>query len=53
MLSVIYAECHIQALCAECRYAECHYAKCRGALKSPGGKKSFNWTLETNSGRKR
>ncbi len=44
MLSVIYAECHIQALragchyveChyAECRYAECRYAECRGALIS-------------------
>jgi hypothetical protein len=47
MLSVIYAECHIQALhaeyhytecrCAgcrytECRYAECCYTECRGAL---------------------
>ncbi len=27
-----YAECHIQALYAECRYADCHYADCRGAL---------------------
>jgi hypothetical protein len=32
MLSVIYAECHIQALYFECRYAECQYAECRGAL---------------------
>jgi hypothetical protein len=42
MLSLIYAECHTQALytdchyaeClyAECRYAECHYAECRGAF---------------------
>ncbi len=37
MPSVIYAECHIQALFAEfhyaeCRYAECHFAECRGAL---------------------
>jgi hypothetical protein len=31
MLSVIYAECHIQALYAECRYAEYHYAECRYA----------------------
>jgi hypothetical protein len=35
MLSVIYAECHKQALCAECQYAEFHYAErhygeCRG-----------------------
>jgi hypothetical protein len=29
MHSVIYAECHIQAL-----YAEFHYAECRGAIKS-------------------
>ncbi len=34
MLSVIYAECHIQALYAECHYgerqnAECRYAECR------------------------
>ncbi len=33
MLSVIYAECHIQALYAERRYAECRYAECLGALK--------------------
>ncbi len=31
MLSVIYAECHIQALYAECRYAQCRYAECRYA----------------------
>jgi hypothetical protein len=41
MLSVVYAESHIQALYAEyhyveCRHAECHYvvchyAECRGA----------------------
>jgi hypothetical protein len=30
MLSVIYASCHMQALCAECRYNECRYAKCLG-----------------------
>jgi hypothetical protein len=24
ILSVTYAECHIQAHCAECHYAECH-----------------------------
>ena len=34
MLSVTYAECHILALYAECRYAGCHYAECRGALSS-------------------
>ncbi len=43
MLSVINAECHTQALYAECyyyaecryaecRYAECRYADCRGAI---------------------
>jgi hypothetical protein len=36
MLNVIYAECHIQALYAnchfaDCRYAECHYDECYGA----------------------
>jgi hypothetical protein len=30
MLGVIYAQCHLQALCAECRYAGCH-AECRSA----------------------
>jgi hypothetical protein len=29
MLSVTYAECHTQALYAECCYAECHYSECR------------------------
>ncbi len=28
MLSVIYAECHTQALYADCRYDECLYAEC-------------------------
>jgi hypothetical protein len=31
MLTLIYAECHIEALYAECRYAECRYGECRGA----------------------
>ncbi len=35
MLSVIYAECHKQTNCSECRYAECHYADCRGASLIP------------------
>jgi hypothetical protein len=26
-----YAECHLKALNAECRYSECHYAERRGA----------------------
>jgi hypothetical protein len=30
MVSVIYAECHILALYAGCRYTECQYAECRG-----------------------
>jgi hypothetical protein len=29
MLTVAYAECHIQAAYAECSYAECHYTECR------------------------
>ncbi len=33
MLSVIYAECHLQALNALYHYAECRYAECRGANK--------------------
>ncbi len=31
MLNVPYAECHIEALEAECRCAECRYEVCRGA----------------------
>ncbi len=31
LLSVIYAQCHIQALYAECRDAECRYSECRYA----------------------
>ncbi len=31
MPSVIYAQCHIKALYAECHYAECRYAECRYA----------------------
>ncbi len=39
-IQALYAECHIQALCAECNYAEfcyaeCHYAECRGAVFVP------------------
>ncbi len=43
VLTVTYAECHIEApyadchyaecLYAECHYAECHYAECCGAVK--------------------
>jgi hypothetical protein len=35
MLTAGYAECHMQALYAECRYAECHYAESRGAEYGP------------------
>ncbi len=31
MLTVTYAECHIKAPHAECRYAECRDAECRYA----------------------
>jgi hypothetical protein len=31
MLSVIYVEHHIQALCVGSHYAECRYADCRRA----------------------
>jgi len=32
MLSVIYAECRMLALYAECHYGECLSAECRGAM---------------------
>ncbi len=31
MLTVTYANCYIEAPCADCRYAECRYAECRYA----------------------
>ncbi len=31
MLTITYAECHIEAPYANCRYAECHYAECHYA----------------------
>jgi hypothetical protein len=34
MLSVTYAEHHLQAVYAECRYIECRYAKRRGAMQN-------------------
>jgi hypothetical protein len=37
MLSVIYTECHIQGLYAECRYSECRYAECRSAVNMAPG----------------
>jgi hypothetical protein len=30
MLTVTYAEYHLEAPSAECHYAECRYAECRG-----------------------
>ncbi len=39
MLSIFYADCHIKAPYAECRYVECCYAECRGT-KLPKGKQS-------------
>ncbi len=31
MLSFIYVECHMYAICTECRYAVRHYAECHHA----------------------
>jgi hypothetical protein len=31
MLSVIYSECHLKTVYAECHYSECRYAECRYA----------------------
>ncbi len=31
MLTVIYDECHVEALCADCCCPECRYTECRGA----------------------
>ncbi len=43
LVSVIYAECYIQALYAECHYAECCFAECRGAnLKADFLKTSYD-----------
>ncbi len=33
MQGVVYADCHIYALYAECHYTECRYAECLGAQK--------------------
>jgi hypothetical protein len=44
MLNVTYAECHIQALDAECHYADCHYAECRGALYNIHLENCYNHT---------
>ncbi len=33
MLGVIYAQCHISDVYAECHYAECRYGECRGAIR--------------------
>jgi hypothetical protein len=32
MLSVTYGQCHLQPLCAKCRYTECRYSECRSAI---------------------
>jgi len=40
MLSFTYAECHLQALGAECHYAECYFAECRGAIFD-----AFEWLI--------
>jgi hypothetical protein len=48
MLSVIYAECHLQALNAECGYAECRYAECRSARERPLKKLGLAPALITN-----
>ncbi len=42
MLSVIYAECHMQALYAEWHYAECRYAECRYAEGRSASKSTLN-----------
>jgi hypothetical protein len=34
VLSVSYAESHIQVLYTDCQYPEYHYAECRGAFLS-------------------
>ncbi len=33
VLTVTYAQGHLQAIFAECRYAECHYGECRSAVR--------------------
>ncbi len=43
MLTVTYAECHIKAPYAECRYVEYRYAFCRGASIL---KMSFNFVAK-------
>ncbi len=49
MLSVVYAECHIQALYAECYYAECSYAVCHGAIHTTVQNKVLCLSLSTSS----
>ncbi len=52
MLSVIYAECHMEAIYTECRYAECRYAECRYAECHGAPFKSFQSSamFEGNAG---
>ncbi len=42
MLSVDYAECHIQAHFAESHYAKCRSAECRGAAFVTSSKMAKN-----------
>jgi hypothetical protein len=35
MMSLVYAECRIEALHAKFRYAKCRYAECHGARLTP------------------
>ncbi len=44
MLSVNYAQCHIQALYAECRYADCSYGEGYGAVDKAGAYPSRAFT---------
>ncbi len=38
MPSVVYAECHVKTLNAQCPYTECHYPECRYAECCGGGR---------------
>ncbi len=52
MLCVLYAECHILALYAECHNAECRYSECLGTLLQ--GKNTLAYLSRTSvtSGKK-
>ncbi len=49
MMSVIYAECHIQAVYAECGYSECRYAECHGAMFNSLAKQACAAIVESQS----